>query len=193
MSEASKAFLADPKSFMKQNILLIDDRGMWNTGERDFDLAAAGSGLSASGAAIPVYRLERAGEKATDAIAAFWLAYQPGGIESAILTTGRKLMFTQGLSGCGFVAGSGAAPIVKHIDGDAYRNDEIIDDPANAGMDVYTAANYEGSGEDPRGNGRATVFGVKGASGWEFWAQARFLTPKQQQHKLRFAEGIMPV
>jgi hypothetical protein len=193
MSETSKAFLADPSSFMKRNILIVDDRGLWG-GSKDmnFDLVSGGAGLSASGAKIPVYRLAKADAKTTDPIEAYWLAYQPEGIESKILTTARKVFFTQELSGCGFVAGSGASPIVKHIDGAVYRNDEIIDNPANAGMDIYTAANYEGASEDPRGNGRATVFGVKGTRGWEFWAQARWRTTKDE-HKLRFAEGIMPI
>jgi hypothetical protein len=193
MSDASKAFLASPTDFMKKNLLVIDDAGMWHVSEdREFDLIPAGSGLSASGTGIPMYRLQKANDRTTDPIPAYWLAMKDGGIEAQQLTTTRTIFFTQGLSGCGFVAGSGGAPLVKHIDGDKYRNDQIINDPANAGMDIYTGANYEAGEESSRGQGRATVFGVKGATGWAFWAQAWFYTPAQK-YQLRFREGIMPV
>ncbi|MGH8259535.1 MAG: hypothetical protein ACREUG_07580 [Steroidobacteraceae bacterium] len=189
MSQASKAFVADPKAFMKKSILVITNFNLPNDSkERSFDLVAAGDGLSAGGAAIPVYRLQVADKGSTDPIDAYWLAFVSGKIESHILDTSRKIFLTAGLTGCGFAAGSGPTPIVKHIDGDAYRDDEIIDSPANAGMDIYTAANY---GSD-KGWGQATVFGVKNATGWEFWAQARVLI-KDQKFQLRFADGIMPV
>lgn len=192
MSEASKAFLAGPADFMKKNILIIDC-DLWITSkDMECDLVTAGSGLSASGGSLPVYRLAKASAQTTDPIPAYWLAMRSGGIEARVLTTTRKLFFTQGLSGCGFVAGSGATPMVKHIDGASRKDDQIIDDPANAGMDIYTATNYAGTAEDPRGDGRATVFGVKGASGWSFWAQASFFTPAGK-YQLRFREGIMPV
>lgn len=189
MSQASKAFLADPKAFMKKNVLVITNFGLPNDSkEQSFDLVAGGSGLSAGGAAIPAYRLQKAERGTTDPIDAYWLAFVSGAIESQILNTTRKIFFTAGLTGCGFAAGSGPTPIVKHIDGAAYRDDQIINSPANAGMDVYTATNY-GAGE---GWGQATVFGIKNAGGWEFWAQARTVIAADK-FQLRTAEGILPV
>jgi hypothetical protein len=67
MSDASKAFLASPTDFMKKNILVIDDAGMWHVSEdRELDLIPAGSGLSASGTGIPMYRLQKANDRTTD-------------------------------------------------------------------------------------------------------------------------------
>lgn len=192
MSAASSAFLANPKSFMKQNILIIDNnQGVLpsNSQEQNFDLESASPGLNAGGDTIPCYRLRNATAKTTDPIPAYWLTYVQGAIEAKTLNTNRQIFFTAGLTGCGFVAGSGPQPIVKHIDGDKHSDFQIINAPANAGMDIYTPANYA---SDDRGWGMSTVFGVKVGTVWEFWAQARFFL-KGGKYQLRFKEGIMPV
>jgi hypothetical protein len=190
MSAASKAFLADPMAFMSRNIVIIDNgEGQpRNSKEQNFDLINDGEGLNSKGGKIPVYRLQKAEAGAKDPIPAYWLAFVDGEIESKILDTSRNIFFTAGMSGCGFAAGSGAKPVVKHIDGGKYRNDEMIDDPSNAGMDIYTQANYAST---EKGYGTATVFGVKGKVAWKFMAQAQLKI--DGTHTLRFPEGIMPV
>ena len=193
MSQASKAFMANPLEFMRQNLVVIDGGGLWcNSKDDNFDLTPTGDGFSSKGSKIPQYSLARARSDTTDPIPAYWLAMQWEGVESKVLDTSRKVFFTDGLSGCAFVAGSGPKPLVKHIHADLAKPDEVIDDPHNAGMDIYTAANYKADETDARGNeGRASVFGIKTAKGWEFWAQARIYDGKKW--KMRFPEGIMPV
>jgi hypothetical protein len=181
--ETNKKFIADPVAFMKANIVVIDNAQEMgcpvSTGEHDLDLYEVKTpSFDSKNKAIGCYRLVKTpwantrnpGGAIKSPVKAFFLGYKQGGVESKKLTTGSKLFFTAGISGCGFAAEDDAAqPMVHHIDGGKFSNMQMIQN--NPGLAIVTGLNYEVPNEQTH----VSVFGVKEGGEWVFYWQARYM------------------
>ncbi|WP_421232955.1 RHS repeat-associated core domain-containing protein [Aeromonas jandaei] len=93
-----------------------------------------------------------------------YLPYKPGSITTMNLNNSSKLFTTAELSGCGLLIEQGKKiTSVAHIAGDV-SNSSMAKIAQVTGSRLFNSANYAN---------RATIFGTRSGSSWNFWAQQR--------------------
>lgn len=134
----NKAFMNDPKGFMRSHIIemawgRLPNRGNQQIFVEDFDLVPLGNGVDGTprcrleSYTLDLYGHAKAHGATSHAIQAYWLPYEANKYCETTLGNAADYMFTATLTGCTIAVGSGSTPKVSHIN---HQANAVIDHPS---------------------------------------------------------------
>lgn len=209
MDGANKTFLANPRLFINQNVIVIREGRFSDTvGECLLDLRAdQDQATDESGHNLGVYSVVPLASKTTcgNQFKGYFLPWGTGKTYMQTLDKkGVNFFFTPGLTGCTFTWSSGTKPTVAHFNYVSGENDTIdqpkIDRKAakkygDTAFERFTKSDYKDAEER-----FVFIIGWREASGWQFFAQhllwsgiqggARIWTRDKPVSKLGFSEAL---
>jgi hypothetical protein len=181
---ANKAFLADPHSFLNQNLVVVKEGKLARpAGHYKVNLhLTADTATDENGAALSVYApyLSVAGDKGgvgSNQFEAWFLPWQPDKTFQLTLDNSAQFLFTPGMSGCTFVSASGNTPTVAHLNYLTPGTEKVSDViTAQKVGDVFGGQRVARTRrEDYKADGsalrRVFVVGWRGHNKWAFYAQ----------------------
>jgi hypothetical protein len=186
----NKAFLNDPKGFMRSHVIemiwgYLPNRDNQQIFIRDFDFVPIGNGADGT----PRCRLEsytrdqlghaKAHGAASHPIHAYWLPYTANRYCETTLGNAANYMFTATLTGCTIAVGSGSTPKVSHIN---HQVNAGIDHPSilkkyhkHYMHDVFARAIHQDDYWLQVASGREfhTLVGIRHNQEWKFYLNSR--------------------
>lgn len=201
---ANSSFLANPRNFLANNILIVNLGGQNDLADRyragvamlvNIVKSTSMSGRTAAGKTIPVYEvLKQQGAPAarSNCFRAYYLPYRGNDLRTMRLdpadhgNAGADFFFTDSLNGCSFASGPGLNPKVGHFNRTVGGQDGAAIDQGAIDLDI--AAEFAGGTlhrivkTDYKQDAAdyATVLGIKGNAGWDFWCQVRSVSGMTQ-------------